>query len=650
MFKIWQKALGLLRPFAVFVRRNKLAVGLGLAAVLVLPTYVWLSWGRSIHLSYAGQNCVNDLSILPSLHKSKGDEVYSISTQNNITAGGYPILSRQTCIDINRAPFEGVKHKVGLAFLNIPILQKNFRITSGEHPNLNVKVLDSAISVQDPLVFKLDKPDKLFDYYLLSGDKTAECWVAVASLFCDVEQLGLQQGSQYELLLKKTFESQSVAIVAQQKVQTAVEVKIVSSSISGNTVYDTPMEFNLVSDKPLVAADVALWQIMGNGEKKLLTQTTAITQRQITIRPAEQLPRDTNFELVVASATAADKGALAAPYVLPFKMSGGPKVAAASIGSRSVDPSASITLTFDQKVAAGHDFDKLLSLTDGSQPIDFSYSFSDQKLVIKPKQTRPICSHLHLQLSGVITSVYNISGNYTWKYSSRIKCYTVFTIGYSAQGRAIQAWKFGSGVSKVLYVAATHGNEKGTKYLMDKWIAELEANPDKIPPQRTIYVIPTINPDGFATGSRRSAQNVDLNRNFPTNDWKADVTMPGGELVVNGGGTQPLSAPESQALASFVQAQQPRLVITYHSVASVVSANDAGDSAALAATYASLSKYWNLPPAQTGDVFHYDTTGSFEIWLAEDENIAGLLVELGSHSDHQFSRNKSAMWAMATAP
>src|SRR3989344_5565388 len=90
MFEILSRVQGLLRPLTGFTRQHQVAVCISLAAVLVVPIYIWLTWGRSIHLSYAGQNCVNDLSILPSLHKSKGDEVYSISTKNNITAGGYP--------------------------------------------------------------------------------------------------------------------------------------------------------------------------------------------------------------------------------------------------------------------------------------------------------------------------------------------------------------------------------------------------------------------------------------------------------------------------------------------------------------------------------------------------------------------------------
>lgn len=650
MRKIWHKAVGLLRTLISFIRRHKVALSLGFTLTVLATGYLWHSWERPMYLAYDRPNCFANLTFLPNLYKQKADKTYSLSTQKPVKIGNYPLISRQTCINLNKTPLEASAQRLHLAFLDLPVLKKNFKVMAGVHPRLDSRIAGITISVKEPLIFKLDKTDKLFTYHLKVGDKHAQCDISNDQVICPVQSLGLLQGAQYEVRIEKSYKVEKIPL-AKRQVHTVTPVNLTGQSIIQNSiVYDTPTEFKLLADKPLLQAEVDLWQVVSATERKKITQSSRVFDKEIVVKPSEQLPRDTDYELVVENATATDKGVLVGPYKLPFKLSGGPRVAAVSIGTRSVDPAASITLTFDQKVAPGHDFSKLLTFSDGSNPIEFSYTFKDQKLVIQPKARRPTCSHLRLELSGVITSMYNVSGNYTWKYSSRIVCYTVTTIGYSAQGRAIQTWRFGSGPSKILYVAATHGNEKSTKYLMDKWLNELEANPDKIPAQRTIIIIPNLNPDGFATASRRNARNVDLNRNFPTSNWKADVTMPGGELIVNGGGTEPLSESESKVLSNFVLAQNPRLVITYHSVASIVTGTGSGDSVGLAGTYSSLSGYRNLPASQTGDVFHYDTTGAFEDWLHEKISIPALLVELGSHTNHEFSRNKDAMWAMAKLP
>jgi hypothetical protein len=102
---------------------------------------------------------------------------------------------------------------------------------------------------------------------------------------------------------------------------------------------------------------------------------------------------------------------------------------------------------------------------------------------------------------------------------------------------------------------------------------------------------------------------------------------------------------ESQALASYTIALQPRLVMSYHSQAGYAMGNLAGDSAALAATYAKLSGYKNTTGSTSA--FGYAITGSYDDWLAEIQGITSVLVELTSHTNSEFSRNKPAMWAMA---
>jgi hypothetical protein len=126
--------------------------------------------------------------------------------------------------------------------------------------------------------------------------------------------------------------------------------------------------------------------------------------------------------------------------------------------------------------------------------------------------------------------------------------------------------------------------------------------------------------------------------------------MPGGVTLPNGGGTSPLDQPETQALAAYVQAQKPRLVLTYHAVARIIISNDTGDSITQAQNYARDSGYSFTSNASSHGTFEYATTGEFEDWLADKLNIAGILVELGTMSQNEFNTHRNAMWSMIQLP
>jgi protein MpaA len=69
-----------------------------------------------------------------------------------------------------------------------------------------------------------------------------------------------------------------------------------------------------------------------------------------------------------------------------------------------------------------------------------------------------------------------------------------------------------------------------------------------------VVFVPWSNPDGIAANTRQNANDIDLNRNFPSDNF-----MPGGP-----GGDEPLSEPESRALKMVIDAVQPSAVISAH--------------------------------------------------------------------------------------
>jgi N-acetylmuramoyl-L-alanine amidase len=125
-------------------------------------------------------------------------------------------------------------------------------------------------------------------------------------------------------------------------------------------------------------------------------------------------------------------------------------------------------------------------------------------------------------------------------------------IGRSARGRPIRALRVGDARARVklLVVGAVHGNEPAGKAV----VARLR---HARPPRGTaLWLVEDANPDGAAAGSRHNANGVDLNRNFPYR-W---APLDG----VYESGSGPLSEPESQALAAFVERVRPRVTLWYH--------------------------------------------------------------------------------------
>ncbi len=310
-----------------------------------------------------------------------------------------------------------------------------------------------------------------------------------------------------------------------------------------------------------------------------------------------------------------------------------------SVGSTGVPLGVTTAITFDQTLSAKQDISKLVTLAGGATLAGRAGNQLFISLTAVPR-----CGDFSVRLGSGIQSSYGVAGSSGWAFSGRTICHTTSTIGYSVEGRPISAYTFGSGPA-VLYTAAIHGNEISTKSLLYYWIDTLEANARSIPAGRSVVVVPEINPDGVALGSRTNAHNVDLNRNFATSDWRKDITDINNRPFPGGGGSAPMSEPETQAIGGFVQRLRPSLVLSYHSIGGLLAANQAGSSNTYAATYSRLSGYRNTT-GQTSETFEYSISGTADDWYAQKLGIASILIELGSQTYSQFGQNESAMWAM----
>ncbi len=147
-------------------------------------------------------------------------------------------------------------------------------------------------------------------------------------------------------------------------------------------------------------------------------------------------------------------------------------------------------------------------------------------------------------------------------------------LGNSAQGRAIDAVELGdpAAARKVLVVGCIHGNECAGIAI----VRRLERMP--APKGVDLWLIESLNPDGYALGTRVNARGVDLNRNFPWG-WQH---LEG----ATDSGSRPLSEPESRIAYRLIVRLRPAVSIWFHQHLGVV--DGSGGDAALERRFARL--------------------------------------------------------------
>ena len=82
-------------------------------------------------------------------------------------------------------------------------------------------------------------------------------------------------------------------------------------------------------------------------------------------------------------------------------------------------------------------------------------------------------------------------------------------IGTSANGRPIMAMRYGDGSRTALVVGQTHGDEEGGLRVL------LRAQSLPLPDEITLWLVPTMNPDGLILDTRFLANGADPNRHAP---------------------------------------------------------------------------------------------------------------------------------------
>jgi predicted deacylase len=136
-------------------------------------------------------------------------------------------------------------------------------------------------------------------------------------------------------------------------------------------------------------------------------------------------------------------------------------------------------------------------------------------------------------------------------------------IGKSVQHRNIVLETFGRGPRRVLILGGVHGDEYGIP-VVKAFTRYVRAHPSVVPSGTQLGIVACVNPDGYAKHRRTNAHKVDLNRNFPSRNWRR------GKGSSGGWGSGPASEPETKALVALLNEGGFVRVVSMHSQGGII--------------------------------------------------------------------------------
>lgn len=206
-------------------------------------------------------------------------------------------------------------------------------------------------------------------------------------------------------------------------------------------------------------------------------------------------------------------------------------------------------------------------------------------------------------------------------------------LGYSHQNRPVWGHSFGrcreeASCRRVMLTGAVHGNE-GRSGDLGRLIQILDTEPDYLAGQnKEIFVIPQVNPDGVAAGTRHNARGVDLNRNFPA-QWGNPCQACG---------SAPASERETQLVVNATETFDPTHLLSYHAQwpphGIIFRGSDTNPDTIAFAEYAARHSGYPVGQFNTSG----DVPGDQTVW-AESRGTRSLLIEATRTDSTDWDKN-----------
>jgi murein peptide amidase A len=182
----------------------------------------------------------------------------------------------------------------------------------------------------------------------------------------------------------------------------------------------------------------------------------------------------------------------------------------------------------------------------------------------------------------------------------------------------------------LVFLGGVHGDEPEGVWLAEatlEWLKKTTPAEVKVP----WLLIPCLNPDGLAKNERVNARGVDLNRNFPNQNWSPEFPQ---ERYYPG--PNPASEPETKLMLDVIEKFQPQMIIHCHSwKPCIVLTGDKGQNCAI-----HLSESSGYPFQET---IGYPTPGSLGDYAWFEKNIPVICIEVAEKIE------KAKVWPLFEA-
>ncbi len=243
------------------------------------------------------------------------------------------------------------------------------------------------------------------------------------------------------------------------------------------------------------------------------------------------------------------------------------------------------------------------------------------------------------------------------------------TIGITHENRPIIAWTFGSRQDlkkpATLLTALHHSREPGgvTTLLYFLWDLLERANEGDqeakyLLTERTLVIVPCLNPDGYAFNQSQKPEGgglwrknrriidaktfgVDLNRNYgPESFWNANnggsSTDPNSDLYR---GTAPFSEPETKAMQSLCGKYAFGCIFNYHTYSNLLIypfaalSRETEDSSTFRGFAADATRFNAYSAGRDLETVGYTTRGNSDDWAYHEHNALAFTPEVGAITD-----------------
>ncbi len=226
----------------------------------------------------------------------------------------------------------------------------------------------------------------------------------------------------------------------------------------------------------------------------------------------------------------------------------------------------------------------------------------------------------------------------------------------SVAGRDVLFYTIGNGPKKILFVSAIHGNEVGTTKLTYELMNYLYHSQNQWS-ALTFIVIPCLNVDGYNQAlarpdylnggriGRLNANNVDLNRNFPTKDFQTTSDWTHGKKYQERTevfcGKEGGSEPEIAALLNLIKKEQITTYFAFHSAGRDVTGNDNPIAQRLARLFSEKTGYRLCDLTEWKEL---KQTGTAKAWC-DEQGMSYVEVEASSRRGSDWKNQRDGLIA-----